>query len=126
MIDDSWIAEGEPWPDENDEHLGANIRVIKALPSVIKTRYTELRKARAVVGDFQNKLRQAQWALDDLETDVNGLRKVLAQALDVPLEFFFLGSWECLHSPTGFCFYNTEHDSACDFCLLCGGPDERK
>lgn len=35
------------------------------------------------------------------------------------------GSWECPRSPSGFCMYEFE-DTAQDFCVHCGNPDERK
>ncbi len=35
------------------------------------------------------------------------------------------GGWDCEPSPTGFCWYNLREDPAQDFCLFCGGPDER-
>ena len=37
-----------------------------------------------------------------------------------------IGSWDCEDSPIGVCVSNTFGDPACDHCLYCGGPDERK
>ena len=37
-----------------------------------------------------------------------------------------LGSWECKDSPTDMCYYDTQEDPCHDFCLVCGGPEERK
>jgi len=37
-----------------------------------------------------------------------------------------LGLHECPDSPTGLCFYNNDDDPCWDFCLVCGGPHERK
>ena len=34
-----------------------------------------------------------------------------------------IGSWDCKTSPIGVCAYGEDGD---DFCLFCGGPDERK
>lgn len=34
--------------------------------------------------------------------------------------------WECADSPTGYCIYNPVDDPACDCCLFCGDPEERK
>jgi len=127
MIDDSWIAEGEPWPDESDEHLGANIRAIKALPPRVKANYTKVEKAKNLVSDLSYKLRNAQFELDELQNgELNEVRQALASAVGIDPGNLYLGSWDCLHSPTGSCFYNGLKDQCLDFCLLCGGPDERK
>lgn len=34
--------------------------------------------------------------------------------------------WECKHSPLGYCVYDTEEDPACDECIYCRDPEERK
>lgn len=34
--------------------------------------------------------------------------------------------WECPHSPSGFCQYNTVKDRALDDCIHCHQPLERK
>ena len=40
--------------------------------------------------------------------------------------FIEIGSWSCEGSPIKRCAYNTLLDLAHDFCMFCGGPDERK
>jgi len=39
---------------------------------------------------------------------------------------FLLGTWDCADSPYKVCVYDTWQDPACDLCVLCGKPDERK
>lgn len=36
------------------------------------------------------------------------------------------GTQPCPDSPAETCVYDRERDPACDFCLYCGEPDERK
>lgn len=36
------------------------------------------------------------------------------------------GSWECPTSPLQVCAYDVDNDPACDDCLFCHDPDERK
>lgn len=38
----------------------------------------------------------------------------------------FQGTWDCKTSPTKKCQFNVVEDSACDNCLFCHGPEERK
>lgn len=38
----------------------------------------------------------------------------------------FEGSWDCSTSPTKKCHFNIKKDPACDGCLYCHGPEERK
>lgn len=35
------------------------------------------------------------------------------------------GMWQCPDSPNGYCWYRDE-DRACDECIVCGDPLERK
>jgi hypothetical protein len=127
MIDDSWIEEGEPWPDETDESLGEAIRAIKALPPRVKAKHAEIEQARLAVRDLSYQLREAQFTLDELQNgNLVEVRQAIASAVGIDTSELYLGSWDCLHSPTGSCFYNGVKDQALDFCLLCGGPDERK
>lgn len=39
---------------------------------------------------------------------------------------FPLGPWDCENSPWDHCVYYDHVDPAHDFCLYCGGPEERK
>ena len=41
-------------------------------------------------------------------------------------EDIMLGHWDCRESPTDKCAYDVTCDIACDHCLFCGLPDERK
>jgi hypothetical protein len=54
------------------------------------------------------------------------VRALLAAGNEVHVTSLELGSWDCAQSPTGFCYYNTDNDPCRDYCLVCGGPDERK
>lgn len=45
---------------------------------------------------------------------------------DVDPDYVTLGTWTCMKSPVGYCFYDSERDPANDECLICGEPDERK
>lgn len=52
----------------------------------------------------------------DLIFDVTGL-----QASEIRI-----GDWDCDKSPVGKCVYDIIEDSACDSCVFCHQPDERK
>lgn len=122
-----WKEDGEPWYDETDEDHGPAIKAVKALPPVIKKEFDKIAIAKQVVQEYQRKLRDAEFELRCLQDgQVRDFKKRIAEAVKVPYEHIYWGSWECLHSPTGSCFYNGNEDQCLDFCLLCGGPDERK
>lgn len=50
----------------------------------------------------------------------------IGATLPTKLEDIELGQWDCKTSPTGHCVYNRRDGFALDFCIFCGGPDERK
>lgn len=52
----------------------------------------------------------------DLVFDITGLQ---------PSEIEW-GDWQCNKSPVGKCVYDSIEDPACDCCVFCGQPDERK
>ena len=37
-----------------------------------------------------------------------------------------IGGWSCEKSPFGTCAYDLDEDPACDECIYCGKPEERK
>lgn len=40
--------------------------------------------------------------------------------------FFISTAWDCPKSPFGWCMYHKIHDEACDGCVFCHEPYERK
>lgn len=68
-------------------------------------------------------------AIETLQDEIykveDRLKYVLARYVDTQdlQEDISLGHWECETSPTGECAYGRDGS---DFCLFCGGPDERK
>lgn len=72
--------------------------------------------------------------LIELEDQFEGLR---TEIIDKQLELIFdetglqeseiaIGDWNCDKSPIGFCVYDIIEDPACDYCVFCHQPDERK
>jgi len=68
-------------------------------------------------------LREAQGKLANVRYQ---LKQELAKKTGVDPYDLELGGWDCPDSITGYCYYDSAKDSALDFCLVCGGPDERK
>lgn len=69
----------------------------------------------------------AAWLLvhpEALDEEIRGMLKRSNLTLENVLECLELGYRECPASPTGKCVYSGELGD--DFCLFCGGPDERK
>lgn len=65
--------------------------------------------------------------IDDYVAQVDNLKGwLLAQATGVDVDLVLCGTWECEKSPIDYCAYNIEDDPACDDCLFCHQPDERK
>ena len=86
-----------------------NKHIIRDLGSLV-------RRAEIVVEESKGVLREAE----------DTLRGAMAKAVNIPREDLELGGWKCKDSPTGKCFYNMSKDPPLDFCLICGGPDERQ
>lgn len=68
-------------------------------------------------------LAEAKGRLEAVQTH---LKKALGEAYNIHPFDVELGGWRCSDSPTGWCFYDRGKDRALDFCIICGGPDERK
>lgn len=70
--------------------------------------------------DMEFELEELQKAIQnkkyDLVFDVTGLQ---------PKEIIF-GDWDCDKSPIGTCVYDRVEDPACDCCVFCNEPDDRR
>lgn len=66
---------------------------------------------------IRQQLHRAEKRLDIHQT------RIVSQVSGEPEENISIGTWDCPDSPIGVCAYGEEGD---DFCLFCGGPDERK
>jgi len=76
--------------------------------------------------DFE--LEQMELDLKELEKEI--LEKKYELIFDKtglqPSEIKISNFWDCDKSPIGYCVYDKIEDPACDCCVFCGAPDERK
>ena len=63
---------------------------------------------------------------DYLTSDEFTLNPELGATLPTKPGDIELGQWNCETSPTNYCVYNRKDGFSLDFCIFCGGPDERK
>jgi hypothetical protein len=69
-----------------------------------------------------------QAAANDRGAAAEVVRQLLGLQLGIPPHYLLgvEGGWDCPESPLGHCLYNRLEDPASDYCLFCGGPEERK
>ena len=80
----------------------------------MKSLYAELENAQAEMFEAERKIDKAR------------LNLVEAVASHYNIKNPVVGTWECENSPIDVCIYNHDKDPCHDYCLHCGGPDERK
>lgn len=54
------------------------------------------------------------------------IRDKIVQITQVDDRWLSAGGWDCVHSPTGTCWYDNKNDTLHDQCLFCALPSERK
>lgn len=77
----------------------------------------ELKRERDAYAEIKNDAIDSHW-----ET----INKRLAETHKIDPDVIVHGGWTCENSATGLCYYNDDEDPCNDFCLVCGGPSERK
>lgn len=120
--DDEVVCEKhlEDWK-EHEEFMTPNR--LRAAPAKVL-----VEAAKAARAELDAQVRAAEATLRDLKhQQIDHDDEISAQlARIMGINTVDLGSWKCEHSPTGKCFYDADKDHCNDFCLMCGGPDERK
>lgn len=121
--------------------------ILDALKTLLETDAKSIARLSDSVTDLSEKLDYAEKVRSYASTYANRIRYeadnvrktlvmgALSERIKDPNDYFAfaltedklkIGSWECEDSPIGICAYNSKKDYINDFCLFCGGPDERK
>lgn len=65
--------------------------------------------------------------LDSLKFDIKQKKfDLIFDATGLQESEIVIGEWDCDKSPIGVCVYDRVEDPACDYCVFCHQPDERK
>ncbi len=72
--------------------------------------------------------------LDLMESDLENLkfkienkkRSLIFDKTGLQESEIIIGEWSCDKSPIDICVYDRIEDPACDYCVFCHQPDERK
>lgn len=111
------------------ETVALTLKRCTALKSVVKKMDAALNVAKAAHRDAERELGDAvaAWLLahpEALDEDIRTGWEHYATLPEILEHIDVRGQWNCPTSPTGQCMYSRKLGD--DFCLFCGGPDERK
>lgn len=94
-----------------------NIHDMEVTNSVIKQALDEIQNSKSLIQYNQGMIYRFEKVIKD---------ELVKDMREVDSDYVALGTWTCMKSPTGSCFYDSERDPCRDECLICGEPAERK
>ncbi len=113
--DEPWCLSYELWDEDSPAAI--------AKRNLLAADATTLRSLKSVVDEAEEVTERAQ----SIESTArHQLRLAVAKVIGIDVWDVEIGGYACKDSPINLCIYNTKEDHCCDFCVICGDPDERK